>query len=302
MRIFVHRIFRPALRWCVGLGLIIGLSGCSKPPDREDLARQGLEAVEFFDFPTGLNKLLPIQADWPEDDPQWLEITYALALSAWHASPPRAEWMELAESLFTLIAEREGDSTVGLTARMNLARMAEISDFPGDEPDYETARRIYTEIIESQDGTDLAMQAGLRLANLKAFTFTEDGARAAIALILDQLERMPDTEWASVAWQYIGDIYINFLNDRSAALAAYEQAYERGFANVARTDLYLWRMGQFAEELDRQAEALHWYRKIVAEHPRSIFGTWAHQYMTRLARTLEEPTELPPPPDPLDVL
>ncbi len=297
-------------RWCCRSGLAYGLllvwlvtlSGCAEAPDDQTLARRGLEAVDFFDFTTGMNKLMQVQPDWPMDDPQWLEITYALAVSAWHASPPRAEWIELAESLFTLIAEEEGYTTVGVAARMNLARLAEIIDFPGDVPDYETAKAIYMDILERRAGQDVAMQAALRLANLQAYTLTEEGAQAGVALIQHQLELNPDSPWASVGWQYLGDMYIHFLQDRAAALDAYAEAYRLGFANVPRSDAYLWRMGQFAEELERKEEALRWYRVLIVDHPRSIFGTWAHQHMTRIAATMDEPVDIPPPPNPLEIL
>lgn len=290
------------LLYGVMLVMISLLIGCAEAPPKETIARRGLDAVEFFDFTTGLNLLSQVQPDWPEDDPLWVEITYGLALSAWHASPPRAEWIALAESLFTVIAHKEPDTAVGLQARMNLARLAEIVDFPGDTPDYETATSLYRELIEQPHDPDIAMQAALRLANLQAFTFTEEGVRSAIALILAQLERNPHPDWASVAWQYIGDLNTRFLDDKSAALDAYAEAYALGFVNVPRADAALWRMGQFAEALERTEEAVHWYKMVVLDHPRSIFGTWAHQRMTRLAATLDDPGDLPPPPNPLEFL
>jgi len=251
------------------------LAGCAEVPDDETLARKGIEAIEYFDFNTGLKTLRRVQPSWPKDDPLWLELTYALALSAWHASPPQPDWIALAEKLFSEIAEREGYQPIGALARMNLARLAEIVDFPGDKPDFDTARVIYEDLRERFHDSDIGMQAALRLASLVAFDLSEESARQAIEILGEQLARHPDSAWASVAWQYMGDLYFNHLGDMAASLAAYEKADALGFANVPRADSFLWRMGQFAERLGRPAEARVWYQRIVEEHPRSIYGTWA---------------------------
>lgn len=201
--------------------VLVVASGCAETKDREAAAKAGIEAVEFFDFTAALHLLRPVQAEWPEDDPRWLEITYALGLAAWHASPPRQEWIELADRLFERIAEREGDNLIGAMARMNLARIAEIVDFPGDEPDFETALSIYDALRTEYAGEDIGMQAALRQASLIAFDLTEASARQAIALLAEELERNPDTRWAPVVWQYIGDLYIRWLNEIEPALEAY---------------------------------------------------------------------------------
>jgi tetratricopeptide (TPR) repeat protein len=251
------------------------LGGCAEAPDDATLARKGIEAVEYFDFNTGLRLLRQVQPTWPVDDPLWLELTYALALSAWHASPPQADWITLSEQLFSDIAGREEDRPIGALSRMNLARLAEIVDYPGDTPDFDKARAIYEDLRERFPESDIGMQATLRLASLMAFDRTPESTREAIRLMKEQLTRHAGSPWTSVAWQFIGDLYYSHLHDMEASLAAYEQAYALGFANVPRTDSYLWRMGQFAERLGLPGEARIWYQRIIEDHPRSIYGTWA---------------------------
>lgn len=243
--------------------------------ERNERIAEGIFALSIFDFNNAYNSLVDAQASLPETHEDWLMVSYALAIATWHSTPPRFERIELSKDLLERIAHLEGESIMGIQARMDIARIAEVIDYPGDTKNIIEARDIYHSIMTQHSGTALGTQALLRLAEIHAEDLTPESALKAINTIESYLEINPDAEWASIAWQYLGDLYWQRFNDAGNALDAYKAADALGFANTAKTDTYLWRMGMWASQSGNMLDAVDLWSRIVSNHPRSIFGTAA---------------------------
>lgn len=291
----------PDPRWLALLMLAWAMlaPGCGSPEGskggvEKSAYERGITALEMFDFQEAYLQLSQAYPDISRDDPRWLEATYACALASWHRPPPDPEKINQAVGLFRELLAAEIPDDWKARVRLSLARVYEVGDFPDDEIDLAAARELYQQVQKDHPTDEFGYQATLRLAQTYAQQLDEPFVREAIGLIQAQIERDPDSPWAAVAWQYIGDLYAMSLQDQAAALRAYLHTEQMGFPNESRSDVYLWRMAQWASELGRLEEAVRLWTRIVVEFPRSPYGTIARDYVRAYAKAHPEKNITPP--------
>lgn len=273
--------FVPAIALSLTLAILPGCSSeRSRDPDQIEMKlRQGEEALSFFDFNRARQLLAEVQPHLQPGSDQWVEATYALGLASWHSSPSTSAFINQAEALFEALIAARPESDFALQARIDLGRIDEIRDYRGDAVQIDRARERWREVMDLSPGTDFGYQAMLRLAQTYAQTLDFAEVQEATLIISNYLEKYPDSAWVSVAAQYLGDLYADYLDELEPALEAYQIAHQRGFANRARADLYVWRMAEFARRLDQQHLAVDYYQEILEKYPRSMFGTLARDHL-----------------------
>jgi tetratricopeptide (TPR) repeat protein len=294
--------FKPAVkkRWLRSfgggiLGLFIGFAtGCGGPADKTDLEvdraiQQGLDFIGMYDLTRARRVLAPAYAVARRDHPSFDSLAYAYALSLWHYSPGRANFVEEAQAIFLELLERVEDENLRRLTQLDLGRLYEVIDFPGDIPDVENARILYRAVYDANQSDDLGQTALLFLANsfFKEYT-SEASVREGIRLLTEHLELHPDGPMSSLLWQRKGDVHIDYFGEADFALDAYLRAAEIGFVDLPRADLYLWNMATWADQLGRYDETVQALTQIVEENPRSLFGTFARNRIIELSQEFPE--------------
>ncbi|GHB98802.1 tetratricopeptide repeat protein [Cerasicoccus arenae] len=263
--------------------LVIGViascfAGCGSPDDPTGEAlltptEKGLSALKMFDYDEAYQQLSKVQPTLAPTDPQWLEVTFAYALASWHRPPPNQRNIDQAAQLFNEMINAKVSEEWKTRAQLSLARIYEVDDYIGDKVDLAKAREIYRQVQNRYPTGDFGYQASLRLAQTYVQELEPKAIEQGIDIVREQIARDPESPWAAVAYQFLGDIYIQANGDAAAALKAYQMAEKIGFSNNSRTDAYLWRMAGWAKQIGEEPEAVRLWTHIVEEFPRSPYGT-----------------------------
>lgn len=291
------------MRFCallISAGILLPLIpiGCQSPErspgELQNAYNRGLAALEMFDYNEAYLQLVEVQPYLSQDDPRWLEATYSFALANWHRPPPNKENIERALALFQALLREDIPDNWRTRVRLSLARIYEIKDYPDDTVDIKEARSLYEMVRQEYPAGEFGYQATLRLAQTYVQELNQDSVQEAIKLIQAQIERDPNSLWAAIAWQYMGDLYANALLDPAAALAAYQKTESLGFPNESRAHIYLYRMANWATELGQENEAVRLLTRIVTDYPRSPYGTMARDRVREYANAHPDKGITPP--------
>lgn len=229
----------------------------------------------------------------------WIVATFGLATSGWHRLPPNRGSISESRSLFEELVEvLPKDSIFRIRSQLNLGRLHELRNFPGDSVNPEIARVYYRTVMEEQAGTIFADEAAGRLASsfLREFERPEV-VRASLVELETYLRGRQDSPIANVLYYFLGTKYWTYLRDPERSFDSFERAIERGLVEQARIWQVYWRMAEMAENhLNRPLDAAAYYRRIVVETPRSARIFEARQAYERLqALHPDELPDLPPP-------
>ncbi|MEM1060236.1 MAG: hypothetical protein AAGK14_13410 [Verrucomicrobiota bacterium] len=280
-----------SLRNLIGAALLASLAGCGSATMElsEEQAKkqldQGLEAIAIFDYGKALTLLQPVPAALPVGSREWQKATFALASSLRYYQPVRGEYVLQSVELYELLLAEGDDPVIRGMTQIELGRIFEISDFPGDEVDLEKGRDYYRAVIEERPAPGLANEAVLRLGNslVKEFTRPEE-VEAGIALVRGYLEEYPDNAQNAVMWQFIAMAEDMVRNDPAAALDAYDEAKALGFAVPSKADNYLWIMVRLAKQTGDDRRLVRYCQATLRDTPRSAHGTLARLELERLQK------------------
>ncbi|MDQ8207323.1 tetratricopeptide repeat protein [Coraliomargarita sp. SDUM461003] len=289
MNCHFYRILRSQAR-SLCFGFMLGASllvGCGGPEASElsveEQVQAGVKALQIFDFEQSREILLQAQPKVDvSDETLWTLATYSYALSAWHDSPPVEENVLVAKAALQELIERYPQSLYASCALIDLGRMAEIKDFPHDEPDVETARGYYRQVIQEFPDSDMAVRATLNLAQTYAQELEESSVRQAIQLLEERLPNL-DSGWVGLYAQYIAQLYAFYLKDHDAAIQPYLKAVDAGLPRASDGDVSLWQLGLLAEDVGQAMTAARSYAKLIDAYPRSVYTTVARQRLLAIA-------------------
>jgi len=258
--------------WTLLFFAAFALVGCGKVSS-ESALEEGDQLLREYEYGLARKLFNLAREEHQPASPEWIQATYGQALAAWHQFPAKREFNEEAASLFEELLVSEGvNSTLRARIKLNLGRIYEVRDYPGDVIDVAKAREYYTAVMDSHGDSSLGYEAMLRLASTHEKEVTEEGFRTAVTIIENFLNQAPTIEsWTSVSWQRIGDIKYEFLNDTKGGLAAYQEAKTLGFVNPIDASTYIWLMANMAEEVGDLSLAREYYSEIVSDYLRSSY-------------------------------
>ncbi len=244
--------------------------------DSESAAAVGWEdALRMYDFGEAYEQLSEIQPLLAQTDEDWAKVTFAYGLACWHRPPPSQKMIDQALVLFEQLLASQASDALKVRTQLSIGRIYEVYDYPGDEVDLNKARSCYRQVIEDNPTGEFGYRASMRLAQTYVQVIDDDSIAEAERIILEQIDRDPDSEWASLAYQYLGDLSYQYHGDMPKALEFYQKAEQAGFVEESREHFFLWNMAHWAEELGNEEESFRLYSKIVSKHSRSPYGTLA---------------------------
>ncbi len=277
--------------WLAGLaGLCLLLAGCGWGRDRtavleEELARAGAY-LDALNFRFALPIYAAVYRELPVEDSHWLEAAFGYANCLWHVAPPSRQNINRAIEVFERIAAEAPGTDWAAAARLSLARIEMLRNFPGDQENPAGAIPILERLLDEAEGP-IRHEAMLRLAECHRMDFDNpESLRTARALLTGWLERYPDNPLASVMWEQVGLLDLLSFNDPAGALAALMQAEAIGFGDPGRKGQLLWRMAVLGEQTGRMDLAVRYYQKLILEVPASGRAYEAQQALQRIRDTV----------------
>lgn len=284
-----------ALEWhrplALGCGLLL-LSACGggrqTGEEVADLLAAGQASVASFDFDEARELYSKVGDKAAERSPEWAAALYGRAICLWHDSPPSERQIAEAVGLLETIIKEASDAGQVARSHLALGRIYEVQDYAKDEPDFGEARRHYQAALERAGESELADEAMLRLAGSHvADGFEEASIRLGSEILRDWVEnKRPQSEYASIMWLYLGEVYLIHLDEPRKALEAYINADAIGlYGGIKRGDFY-WKIASLARsEPDMLGVAGAYYSRIIEQEPRS---GWAWQAKVELQRLRDD--------------
>ncbi len=276
----------------LGGSLLLGGCGAKSPADAEQALAAGKRQLATYDFQAAYDSFTAAQRAATAGSVTWMEASFGLATCAQHSSPPRRELIEQATRLYEQLATppaRDADSAGAKfagRALLNLGRLAELRDYPGDEPDLAAARKYYEQVAAGWPNHELGDEATLRLAGLEIQQYEKlETVRAGAERLEAWLARRPDSPLAATGWAYLADTYFQPLADYPKMLVAFQHADELGLPNRSTAGKQYWRMALILEEeLQQPRRAVAFYQKIIRITPTSGRAYESQQALRRLSQ------------------
>lgn len=265
---------------------LLAACGPADPPPTLEAGLAALAARRYQDAERALERALPALAPGSED---WQRCVVALA-AAWQHDPQlSAAHTQRAAALYEALWTH-GSGERRSWAALQLARLAQLRDFPGDLPDRAAARRWYRAAIDADPDSVLASQAVAYLAGCWVEELTPQGFAAAEAVLVERLTARPEDPLAALLWMQLAELRQLYRGDLPGAIAALQQVVARGGGPPAWRWRTHWRLATLAERLGERDLAAAAYRHIAAHELRSGRADAARRRLLRLG---EEPPPLP---------
>jgi len=273
---------------CSCLCLICLLAACQgkkdlSPSELDALTADGIGSLQTYSFDIAYKALSTAHAQSATTDPDYIKITYCLALAAWHKSPPSHDAIIEAKQHLRSVVEMSPDSKWAASALIDLGRIDEVADFNADETDVPSAQAYYKRVRNKFPNSEYSAKATLYLAQSMIQDFDKPSTEAAAQLLVEEMKAQPDSHWLSTMAQFTAQIYAFYLNNKEQALTYYNTAWERGFPRAAEADLSLWQYGLLAQECEQDLLAAKVFTEIVQKYPRSLYGTLARERVRQIA-------------------
>lgn len=264
----------------------IGIAGCGagaaslKTPDQ--LVEQGLDELGRYEFAEAYETFALVRAKAPVGSEIRRKAIFAQAVACHQWQPASEEQIQEAESLYLQLVDA-GEGEEAVQSLLRLGRLAELSDYFGDQEDLPKAREIYQRVMTRWPQRSEAGEACLRLAAAWAQTLDPADVGKGIEAITVWLKAHPDEPKAAIMLQYLSELHWTVLKDAKSAVACLVEADRRGFDCDGREWQYCWRIARLAEEeLKDRDLAIRYYRKIVIDYPKSGSAWESQQELKRL--------------------
>ncbi|MGC9452186.1 MAG: tetratricopeptide repeat protein [Oceanipulchritudo sp.] len=276
-----------------GLLLLAGLllfNGCDWGGDEVVALEKELAGARALVESLNYNEARPvygrIYAELPEADPHWRETAFGYASCLWHMMPPSEENLRQAEAVFGRLSEAAAGTAWGEAARMNLARIQMLRDYPGDEENPEAAIPILRELVERGNGY-IRHEALLRLGECHRMDYlNRESIQKALDLYRDWLGKYPEGPLASSLWEQVGWMELLDFGRKREALDAFIKAEHLGLMDPSKKATVLWRICQLAEEVGEFDLAVPYYRKVIREVPTTGRGYESQLALKRIRKTV----------------
>ena len=272
---------RPGLRFVVAI-LTIAQTALVRADGWDD-ARDAIASMEWKLAETRYADLAAASRRGTID---WTKATYAEAVAIQHGQPASKATIDRAAALFQSVIDSSADDRFIARSVMNLARFAELPDYPGDDIDLPGARRLYDRVKDRWPNDDIGSEAALRSGATLIMAFDApafEQVRAGVAQLRAWASQHPNNSYASVMWQYAGDTCFRTLNEPAQALDCYDAAARAGWADDTTLSALYWRCARIADQsLHDPRRAAAYYRALVAASPNARKASAATQEIARL--------------------
>lgn len=258
----------------------------------ESLIAQASNHVLIFSYERAVPVYLRVRELATPGTHYWALGTFGAATAFWHSLPPNRSNMQQATTLFTELTEvLTAESDFWARAHLNLGRIAEMENFPGDRSDPARALEHYQTVLAALPGHIYADEAAGRIAGNSLFDFAdEEGIQQAFQDLEAHLAGTQNTEVLAALWHFLGENYWHFLKDAPRSIHAMQQAAATGSIRPTRLEVLYWRIAWLSEHhLNNLPQAIYYYHYIAENLPRSI-----RSYEARIAyqRLLEQDPSL----------
>jgi tetratricopeptide (TPR) repeat protein len=254
--------------WFLLLACALSFRAHNRAAQPDELER-ALAELSHLNFEQAYRHFSRAARDAAPRSQAWQTAVFGQATCAQHMTPPSAaRAREAAELYRQLLAE--APDRFAPRAVLNLGRMAELRDYPGDSADLPAARRFYQEVIDRWPDDPIASEATLRLAAAYIQTYKGEDVHRGIAILQVWLSNHPSDPLAAGMWGYLGDTYLEPLKDYRRSIDSYLQADRLGFVDRTRQGVVYWRIAVMSDRFtDDRARAIEYYTKIVTDAPDS---------------------------------
>ncbi|MFG0247824.1 MAG: tetratricopeptide repeat protein [Phycisphaeraceae bacterium JB051] len=248
-----------------------------------DKATEELVCFNFqvsYDMFAGLLEVMPVEHEL------YYKSLYARATCAQHITPPTQAFIDEATALFELVANECPDQALAGQALINLGRIAELRDYPGDETDMDKAREYYDAVITKYPDQELADQAAIWKAGTYIMVVDDKESKLqGVKILEDWLAKRPDNAYASPMWTYLGQTYELDLKDNRRALECFVKADAIGLPAESTISAYYWRIAIMAQEIPEKLDTcIDYYQKIIKITPTSGRAFEAQLALKELAK------------------
>lgn len=278
-----------------GLALLVSavlllVGGCSSGNDIDDpqaVVDIATQELNTYDFTRAAELLGQVYNVLPEDHPLMPEVTFMYAMALWHLTPPTPEQVTEASRLFRTLAEAQPQTPWSREARLNLARVQMLRDYPDDPPQLAAARETLRPLIEGEPVDHLTHEAALRYGESLCAGFeNRENIEQGITFLESWLADYPDNPFAATMWEFVGEQYMGLPDKPAEAHDAFRQALELGPASSSNLARFLWRLARLADEdLNRPDLTVEYLLRILRETPRTGRVWEASQWLKRIKAT-----------------
>ena len=193
--------------------------------------------------------------------------------------------LEAARACFDEIASRFPQNRVAAWALMERGSLEDLETEAGRAAARTYFRRVLAEYPESLAIHETALRlAGTYLGR----TLDPELIREGLAVLEDHIERHPDNPLVGTMHYRVGYFYFACLQDYEKALPHSVATSTLRMEDPYRWPEDYWHTAMNFMRLDRPAEALPWFEKILIDKPRSREALSAKQMVERINRYLDD--------------
>ncbi len=220
---------------------------------------------------------------------EWIESTFALAVSLHQSQPDIKSEKQRAGKLYDKLIEVSAEKSIQVKAMLLRAKLADQIDYLNDEIDKAKARKLYNRIIKECPESRLKHVAALNKAQLDIFSSDEKDFQRGMKFMKSWLEKYPTNMLASLQWQLLGTAYYRNIDEPLKAMEVYLKAEAVGLPPLTQLDSYYWMVAGLASKGGNTNIAIKYFKKIITDIKSSGF---AFESQIRLKELGVDPPEL----------
>ncbi|MFC1498128.1 tol-pal system YbgF family protein [Verrucomicrobiota bacterium] len=252
------------MRSCIICTLLLGTCSASIISANEAMDK-AWQMTEFLQYKKAALIFEQEQAKTKKGSEDWINASIGLATSLQYAQPDEKADKDKAVKIFDEIIKLTDKNPKQALALLQRARLADQVDYYKDEPDPETAEKLYLRLLKDWPEHPLTHYAVLYLSHINIFSMKKEEASQGVKRLEGWLEKYPDNPLAATQWALIGFANIKPLDDPAKAVAAFKKAVGIGLPKNIMHDLYYWRITRLANMAGDKESEVEYLKKLITD-------------------------------------